>query len=246
MNIQSFIAGAIQGITELLPISSSGHLILFSKLSSIDLGISEIAVLHLGTVGAILISYWKKIFKNLNYRTILNILISVIPAGIVGFLAEDWIDQNLSSTWIISLSLIFWGVMLIILDQSKIEKKKISNIKPLQALSIGLGQILSFIPGTSRSGVTTVFGILSGLDKETALDYSFIMGAPLIAASGLYSLFISTPETGRSTSIVIATVTSFVVGIASIYILRKFIKKNILTICGIYRILLGSVILFLI
>jgi undecaprenyl-diphosphatase len=243
MDIQSITAGAIQGITELLPVSSSGHLILFSKISNMNLEISEIAVLHLGTVAAILISYWKKIIKNLNIKTLANIVISIIPAGIVGFFLEDWIDENLSRPWIISLSLIFWGVILIVLDQTKQNKTEISKIKPTQALTIGIGQILAFIPGTSRSGVTTVFGILAGIGKETAIDYSFIMGAPLIAVSGLYSMILSSGESVQSANIVIATVTSFVTGIASIFLLRKFASKNILTYCGMYRILLGAVIL---
>jgi undecaprenyl-diphosphatase len=243
MDIQSIIAGALQGITELLPVSSSGHLILFSKLSNMDLSISEIAVLHLGTVAAIILSYWKKIIENFNIKTLTNVVISIIPAGIVGFLLEDWIDQKLSKPWIVSLSLIFWGVMMIVLDQSKIKNTHISEIKPTQALTVGLGQILAFIPGTSRSGVTTVFAILAGLGKETAIDYSFIMGAPLIAASGLYSMILKSGDGVLSASTAIATITSFVTGIASIYLFRTFATKKILTYCGIYRILLGAVIL---
>lgn len=245
MEIQSIVAGAIQGITELLPISSSGHLLLFSQVSSIDLAITEIAVLHLGTVAAILIAYRKEILNNLKIKTAINILVSIIPAGLVGFFFKDWIDGKLNRPWIIALSLIFWGIMLIVLDRVTKEGKtsKLRKITPLQSLTIGLGQILAFIPGTSRSGVTTTFGLLSGLDKRTAIDYSFIMGAPLIAASGLYSFFMTPLSDSQSANIVLATGVSFLTGLASIYLLKKFLSKKILTYCGIYRILLGAIII---
>jgi undecaprenyl-diphosphatase len=186
------------------------------------------------------------------------------------------LEFNLSSPYLIIFSLIFWGIGLILADKygrskklmkdrpqtltednnksqsAKFEpnsKQSLKNINLKQAIIIGLGQCLALIPGTSRSGVTTIFGIISGLTPQNALRYSFLTGIPLIGASGSYAvlkLFTSSTLETPLPNMALATLVSFGVGLTAAYILKKFINKNILSICGIYRIILGFGILAMI
>lgn len=242
-------AGALQGITELLPISSSGHLLLFAETTSITLSIYGIAILHLGTLGALLVVMWKSLPEAIKYPTNINILIAIIPAGIIGFLFASRIEAYLGTPVIIIISLIFWGVGLIVADlrarSISPDVTRIEQITPQQALIIGLSQVVAFIPGTSRAGITTIAGIFSGLSRKTALKFSFLMGIPILALSGFYSLGkLTLQENSWVDPIVltIAFITSFLVGIIAARIFLNFVEKNILTICGIYRIVLGILI----
>ncbi|MBN2100759.1 undecaprenyl-diphosphate phosphatase [Candidatus Dojkabacteria bacterium] len=244
----TLIAGIIQGITEVLPVSSSGHLIIVSEIFDHSLTLSEIAVLHLGTLVAIIIVTKDK-FKHLkNPKVLFNILLSIIPAGVIGFFFDDLIEETLHGILVITLSLIFWGIVMILTDQrtkkSKFKINEINEITPKESIIVGLGQCLAFIPGTSRSGITTLFGIFSGISPDTALSFSFLSGIPLIAASGFFSVIdmISEKEnTMNLPSILIALITSLVTGIIAGILLKKFIKKGILTVCGVYRIILAIV-----
>lgn len=245
----AILSGSIQGITELLPVSSSGHVILLSFFLSIDFRITEIATMHLGTLGSIILTFRDKIKYVLNKKSLINIVITSIPAGIIGFFFEDFIDEKLGSPYVIAATLIFWGIILIIVDQKSLTMKfkttKLGKIDTTQAAKIGIGQILALVPGTSRSGVTTISGILSGLSPQTALEYSFLSGIPLIAASGLYGTLkmITDPNPNKTNLLVvtIATVSSFFFGIVAALILRRYIKHRILTACGIYRIAIGLI-----
>lgn len=248
--LKSIIAGVIQGATELLPISSSGHLLLYSEITDQELQIAEIAILHFGTLGAIIIAFRKQLKKLLNFKVLLPVIISTIPAGILGLLFEDFIDKKLDSPWIIMYSLIFWGVVMIFVDQGaktkKFETTKLSSILPTQSVLVGLAQSLALIPGTSRSGITTLSGIILGIEPGTALSFSFLSGIFLIGASGIYS--ITKMIIGESNShtdpafILIALVTSFIIGILAAMLFQKTIRKRIFTICGFYRIIIGIVI----
>lgn len=240
----SLIYGVIQGATELLPVSSSGHLLIASNLSGTEIGITEIAFIHVGTLVSILIAFRDQLKNYLNIEILKRIVISIIPAGIAGFLMELVIKNDFDLPWLITLNLIFWGIVLIFVDQIKIKPKfkNFSNLPISRALFVGLGQALALIPGTSRSGITTIFGILAGLPKKKALEFSFISGIPLISAAGALSFFKLISENHSSTGIVSilpALGSSFIIGILAAIIFRKFINKSILTVCGVYRIILG-------
>ncbi|MEA3357235.1 MAG: undecaprenyl-diphosphate phosphatase [Patescibacteria group bacterium] len=253
--LYTLIIGAVQGATELLPISSSGHLILISEITSHEIGLIEIAFLHIGTLAALVVVSRNKIREILNRNALINILLSIIPAGLIGFWLKDIIEQELTHPLIIILSLVGWGIVMIIVDARALKKtfrtKTLSGVSRRQALTIGLGQALALIPGTSRSGITTITGIAVGLDPATALSFSFLSGIPLIASSGLYSLIKINLSQNSSinmstANIILATIISFGVGIAAAWILKRFIKKRILTLCGIYRIILGILLITLI
>ncbi|MBN1617992.1 undecaprenyl-diphosphate phosphatase [Candidatus Dojkabacteria bacterium] len=246
--LESFIAGLIQGITELLPVSSSGHLLLFSNLTGNELKIAEIAVIHIGTLISIMIAFYKDILKCFNLKIAIKVLISAIPAGIIGLVIEELLNINTNIPILIVLSLIVWGIILIVIDKKtatmKFRTTELKDVSLKQAIIIGLGQVLALIPGTSRSGVTTIFGIISGLDPKLALSYSFLTGIPLLAASGFYGTYkMVTSDTGTSntTIIFIATATALITGIFAAFILKQYINKKIFTICGWYRIAIGII-----
>lgn len=249
----------IQGITELLPISSSGHLILLGKIMDIETSTLLLSVFHFGTTLAIIIFFREKLFKNFFTKEKLNfylkILISTIPAAITGFLFESIIEEKLRETWIIAVSLIVLGIVMIILEKREKEDydPDVENVTWKQSLLMGFGQIFALIPGTSRSGVTTITGILAGMDKYSALEYSFILGIPILIGSSVYEigkeiLSIEEPLTTTITSaslirVFVVAVVPFVVGYLALTVLKKFKKKNWLTVFGIYRIILGILIL---
>ena len=247
--IAAITAGTIQGVTELLPVSSSGHLLLFSSLSEIELSILSIAVLHLGTLGALIIVMRDKLAIALRPPVIFTLIIGIVPAGIIGLLFLNFIDRYLGNSWIIAASLAIWGVVMIFSDKraerTDARIKSLEQITPKEALIIGLAQILAFIPGTSRSGITTIAGITQGMSRTTSLNYSFLIGIPLLAVSGLYALGkLIAEESIHSVdyySIFFATIFAFLIGLVAASVFRKFIEKRILTICGVYRIVLSLV-----
>ncbi|MFH1547355.1 MAG: undecaprenyl-diphosphate phosphatase [bacterium] len=243
----SIVAGIIQGVSELFPVSSSGHLILFSHLTNLNLEIADIAILHLGTLLAIIVGMWDKIKEIKAIKTLLKIVISTIPGVIVGFLVQDYVDEYLSANWIIATSLLFWGIVMIIVDQ--ISKKKefktteISQVSTFQAIVVGLGQVIAFIPGTSRSGIATIAGIVSGIKPKIAVEYGFLAGLILIPGKGVLSLIQGIEIDVSAFLIGLATIVSATIGYIVIQVFRTYIDKRILTCCGVYRILLGAVIL---
>lgn len=246
----SIFAGIVQGVTELLPISSSGHLLLLSELTSFELSLMSVAVLHLGTLGALLIVMKDSLPLYFKKDSLLKILISIIPAGVIGFLFDDFIEEALGLPVIIIFSLILWGVMLIIADRrgNGTPQTDLNSISMKQAMIVGLFHPLAFIPGTSRSGITTIAGIFAGLNRDTALTFSFLSGIPLLGVSGglaLVSLFTDGASSAEMPLIGIATVVAFFIGLWTAYILIRYINKSVLTACGIYRIILGIVLILL-
>lgn len=252
--IQTAILGIVQGATELLPISSSGHLILFSNLVfSKPISTLLLTSLHLGTTLAILFSYREFFFKNVlkdsKLKTFLYIAIATIPAGILGILFEDTIAQKLHSNYIVVAMLILVGVLMILAESlpafTRGKIKKWEDIKLWQAITIGIGQAFALIPGTSRSGSTTLVAMALGVEKFKAIEYSFILGTPILLGSFIYSIistqnslnYLFTAEVG------VGILFSALTGYLAITLLKRLSTKNFLTIFGIYRILLGVILL---
>lgn len=257
-NLEILLLSIVQGISELLPISSSGHLILFGRFWGWEISTLLLTTLHIGTSFAIIIFFRKRLFKNLFTKKKLifyfKILISIIPAAILGVLYESKIEQILRFSWIIAVSLIFWGILMIIADFLKIEKryKNVEDISWKKTLIIGVSQIIALIPGTSRSGIATLTGITLGIDKYRAFEYSLILGIPILLGSSIWEILKSlvieptyttelSPEFLLKLAIVI--IVPFVVGYISLLVLRQIKREKWLTVFGIYRIILGAVIL---
>ncbi len=249
--IAFFILNIIQGVTEFLPISSSGHLLVTEWLY----GISEHgleAFLHLPTALAIGIVFWKVFFDSAkDKKTWPVILAAIIPAGIIGFLWGDVIDAVFYSPLVVGLNQIIWGIVMLYASTKYVPSEKTiatwQELSWVQSLKIGFIQILALIPGTSRSGITTLGGMWTGLAPQESAKFSFIAGFPLIAAAslvGLYKLFKAGTLFAAMSPVVLFSglLVSLVLGIV---FMKLFTSKHTLTVMkysGIYRILLGILI----
>ena len=203
--IQAIVLGVIQGITEFLPISSSGHLVFIPKLFGWgDQGLAFDTIMHLGTLLAVVVYFRKKLWKILRAvflyknKEIRNdrklgwlLILSIIPAGIIGLFFDNWIETNLRSTTVIAFGLIFWGIILFFADrvsQKKSSTRSLGQTGWKQTLFIGCAQAIALIPGTSRSGITMTAGLFSKFNKKSAAEFSFLMSIPVIGLAGLLQI----------------------------------------------------------
>jgi undecaprenyl-diphosphatase len=254
----------IQGLTEFLPISSSGHLILAPIVFDFqDQGLALDAILHLGTLLAILIYFrtdlWD-LFSSLvrrdadpaRRRLAWYILWASIPAGLAGLFLGDLIESRLRSPIFVSLNLIFWSGIFFIADRKakKVdsEGENILNLGFGKVLLVGFAQALALLPGTSRSGITITAGLFSKLSHTEATRFSFLLGAPIILAAGLYELakFLSLPDDHfhyDSIQLSISFLVSFLVGYLSIPLLFKIVARVGLLPFIIYRVAIATIIL---
>lgn len=253
------VLATIQGLTEFIPVSSSGHLILVPIIFGwFDQGLAFDVMVHLGTSLAAIAYFRKDIWSILqqfwnrsSYKMLMALIISMIPAGLAGVLLKDSIEQNLRSSFVVIVSLIFWGIILIFADlytRKQTLKGRMQTISWSQAFLIGLAQSLSLIPGTSRSGITISTGLFLGLKKEDAVKFSFLMSIPIILGAGLINLIevLKTPDTSSSLwGFVIALTVSFLTGLLAIDLTLKWVKGRGLLYFGIYRVILGVLLLIL-
>ena len=256
--LQAGVLGIIQGLTEFLPVSSSGHLIFLPKLFGwADQGLAFDAVIHLGTLVAVLWYFRKKFTKIVkgtedteDRKLGLLVLLSIIPAGIVGLLFGDWIGINLRSTGVIAFGMIFWGIILYFSEIIN-HKSKIRNLEAVgwkRALFIGCAQAVALIPGTSRSGITMTAGLFSKLDKKSAAEFSFLMSAPIIALAGLKSLFDMWQSGWGGLDwdvLLIGLVAAALSGLLAIWGLLKILQKWSFKPFVAYRIIVGILIIWL-
>ena len=250
MEIYKVIVLAVeQGITELLPISSSAHLILSAELIDLQMDTYLLAVLHLGTTIAIVIYFLptllKDIFKKETLTFYAKIAIATIPAALAGLFLESIIENILRGYIYIAISLIVWGIAMILIERKykDISENHLKKISWKQSLIMGFAQIISLIPGTSRSGVTTIAGVLAGVNKYSALQYSFLLGIPILLGSSGYGIIKYAPEQGFSSIHIIGVLVSALFGYLSLLLLGKIKKKNWLAFFGYYRILLGMILI---
>ena len=240
--LKIFFLGMVQGLTEFLPISSSGHLILVEKFFHITSSLSFDAFMHLGSFLAIVIYFWKELREIWNYKWL--ILISAVPGGIAGLLLEKVVDAYLRTPVVVATFLILMSVPMILGEVFGKKSKEIEDMGIGGALFIGFAQALALLPGTSRSGITISAGLLTGLKRDVAAKFSFIAGAPLILGAGLYEgiklLKHHTIPVGLAfTGFASATFWSFV----AIAILIPFLKRYSLYPFVCYRVLVGLLIL---
>ena len=257
--------GIIEGITEWLPISSTGHMILadeFIKLNVSD-GFKEmfLVVIQLGAILAVPVVFWKKLFpfgkgvdsaeKKRIWSLWFKVAVGVAPAAVLGFLLDDILDKHLYNYVVVSIALVVYGIIFIWVEKLKNKKsyrvERAEDISYGDALKIGTFQILSLIPGTSRSGSTIIGGMLSGVSRSASAEFSFFMAIPImLGASGLKVLkflvrgLSATPE--QLILLLIAIATSFVVSLAAIKFLTDFVKRHDFKPFGVYRIILGIVV----
>lgn len=260
--IQAFVLGAVQGLTEFIPVSSSGHLIIVRELWGIpDQGNFFDAILHLATLIAIFIYFrsdWISMFKSwingskvkrqtrLSRRLTVLILIATLPALAIGWWLHQWISSSFRGLVAVAIFMLIVGILFMITEKLIRPKEDISQLNWARALGVGLAQALAIIPGVSRSGATIVTGMYMGLKREVAAKFSFLLAAPVIAVAGLYSLFQAIKE-----GIIlhdwlfwlIAFAASLVFGLLAIKFLLSFLKKYSLNIFAYYLVISGTALL---
>lgn len=270
---EAIILGIVQGLTEFLPISSTGHLTLTGKLMNL---ISEdhpeqwtafIAVIQLGTLLAVLVYFWKDLInitkdfihdnlikpvkyaeQKLNSKLGWLIIIGTIPVVIIGLAFKDAIEGALTKNlYVISASLIVLALILALAEKIAKFRKDVDNITIFDSIIIGIAQALSLIPGSSRSGTTITAGLFVGLKREAAARFSFLLSIPAVFASGALQLYevLKFIDQTMAVNIIVATVVSGISGYLAIDFLLKFLRKNTTFIFVFYRMALGIFILIL-
>ncbi len=256
---KAIASGAIEGLTEFLPVSSTAHLLLFSWLidfNSIKNNLFEI-VIQLGAILAICVIYRQKIIslifqlnKKNNQRFVLNLICAFLPAAFLGALFHSHIKALFFSVLSIAIALIIGGIVMIIVDHKEREEKSLTNscdkISYLQALGVGFFQCLAMIPGVSRSGSTIIGGMLFKINRTTATEFSFFLAIPTIAAATFFDIYKNYNDINFTNMaiILVGFLSSFIFAMLVIKWFIGFVSKHNFVWFGIYRILLGSVILY--
>lgn len=262
--IYAAIIGIIQGITEWLPVSSTGHMILANEF--IKLPVSEefwnmfLVVIQLGSILAVLFLYFHKLNpfspkkssaqKKQTINLWLKVIVGVIPAGVIGILFDDLVESALSGPIVVAIALIVYGVLFIALENRKREPKikTLNQLTYKTALQIGCFQILSLIPGTSRSGSTILGGIICGTSREIAAEFSFFLAIPVMFGASLLravKFFLSGVSISGSEIGILITgvIVAFVVSVFAIKFLMGYIRKHDFKAFGYYRIVLGIIVI---
>ena len=265
--LQAIILGLVQGLTEFLPISSSGHIRIVGQFlpHNEDPGAAFTAITQLGTETAVLVFFWKDIMriiknwfgsltgkvdkKDPDARMGWFIIIGSLPIGILGLLLEEYIDTSFRSLWITATMLIVFAIILGIADRIGKEQRELKELTVKHGILFGFAQALALIPGVSRSGGTITAGLLMGYTREAAARYSFLLAIPAVFASGLYKLVGSIGDgfTGYYGfgSTMLATAVGFVVAYFIIGWFLKFVSNNSYSLFVWYRIALGLVLYIL-
>ncbi len=268
--IKSIIFGIVQGITEWLPISSTGHLLLINQFLNLKCSKDFLdmfkVVIQFGSIIAVIVLYWNKLFpytvKKEKGKTVLakskqeridtyilwaKVIVASIPAAVFGFLFENVIDDVLSTPVVIALALIIYGVLFIVIESTS-KKPKVTDLKQLsfgRAFVIGCFQSLALIPGTSRSGSTILGAITIGTARPVASEFSFFLAIPVMFGASLLKIlgfgFDFTPL--EWWVLITGTVVSFLVSVVAIRFLMNYIRKHDFKAFGYYRIILGILVL---
>ena len=263
--LKAIFIGIVQGITEWLPVSSTGHMILVDEF--LHLGGSEefkemfMVVIQLGSILAVAVLYFYKlnpfaksktnIEKKSTLTLWLKVAVGAIPAAIIGLVLDDWIDEHFFNFLVVAIALIVYGIAFILIERfrsnARIKRETVDEITFNDALKIGCFQVLSLIPGTSRSGSTILGGMLSGVSRVAAAEFSFFMAIPvMLGASCLKILKFFTSGNVLSgiefLILFVGIIVSFLVSLVAIKFLMDFVKRHSFESFGWYRIVLGIVI----
>lgn len=270
----SILFGIVEGITEWLPISSTGHMILLDELLKLKVGSPEFSaefynlfevVIQLGAILAVVIIYFKKlnplapsksaVEKKETWTLWFKVIVAILPSAIIGVLLDDFIDARLGNYVTVAITLIIYGVAFILIERRKSGPMQISEVGAISykvALLIGCFQVLSLIPGTSRSGSTILGAMLLGLSRTAAAEFSFFMAIPTMAGAALvrgYKFVDYILESGSDIPLeawlvlAVGCAVAFAVSLAAIKFLTDFVKKHSFSAFGVYRIALGVLVL---
>lgn len=253
--IQAIILGIIEGLTEFLPVSSTGHLIIVSTLLGIDTSDAFIQLfivaIQLGTILSVVVLYFRRFFKSIHFY--LRLIVAMIPAVILGLLFKDQIDQMLGSIKIVAISLLIGGIVLLFIDNvfKKPTEDNADNIKYPSAFIIGLFQCLAMIPGVSRSAASIIGGMSTKLTRKAAAEFSFFLAVPTMFGATAKELYDHIFKEGIEITakqwnlLIVGNVVGFLVAMVAIKTFINYLSKHGFKAFGIYRIIVGSIVLAL-
>ena len=264
--LKAILFGIVEGITEWLQISSTGHMILLDEF--INLKVSDEfytlfqVVIQLGAILAVVLMYFKTICpfgfgkdkqeRKDTWNLWGKILVACLPAAIIGILFDDWLDKHLYNSVVVSLALIIYGIIFIVIESKNFGKrnvKKLYDITDKQAAGVGCFQLLSLIPGTSRSGSTIIGGLILGLERSVAAEFTFFLAIPVMVGASLlkllkYILKVGLAfQAGELLLLGVGSLVAFIVSILIIKFLMNYIRKHDFKVFGYYRIILGILVL---
>jgi len=246
--IQAVILAIIEGVTEFLPVSSTGHMILTSSIMKIHddsfVKTFEIAI-QLGAIGAIVMLYYKRFLQGINIYIKLGI--AFVPTAILGFMAYKTIKMYLFNPLIVSMALIVGGIILVMIDKRVVDRKteyiELENITCKHSFFIGLAQCVSMIPGVSRAAATIIGGVFNGLDKKQATEFSFLLAVPTMCAAAGYDL-LKTDATFSSYELMLLAVgfvVAFIFAWLAVKVFLRIVENQGFKYFGYYRIIIGVV-----
>ena len=250
---QAVIIAIVEGLTEFLPVSSTGHMIIASSLMGIEkLAFTKLftVAIQLGAILAVVVLYWKKFTDFARWQFYLKLIVAVIPAIILGLIFSDRIDALMESPTTVGITLVLGGIVLIFIDRyfqnPRIHKE--SEISFLKAFIIGVWQCIAMVPGVSRSAATIIGGMQQKLTRNLAAEFSFFVAVPTMAAATGYKLYknIGNFDASQIKLLAIGNVVAFVVAIVAIKFFIGFLQKHGFRLFGWYRIIAGIILLVLI
>lgn len=261
--LKTIILGVVEGLTEWLPISSTGHMILVDEFIKLDVSKNFmdmfLVVIQLGAILAVVAMnfnrlnpfspYKSRLEKKQTFQLWYKVILACIPAAVIGLAFNDFMEENFMTAEVVAGALIFYGIIFIVVENfNRYRNPRVRSLEQLDyktALIIGLFQVLSLVPGTSRSGSTIIGGILFGTSRVVAAEFTFFLAIPVMfGASFLKLMKFGFDFTGSELVILfVGMVTAFIVSILSITFLLRYIKKNDFTAFGWYRIILGIIVL---
>jgi len=263
---QAVILGIVEGLTEFIPVSSTGHLTIAEQLLGLpvnDLGVTAYtAIIQIGAIAAAIIYFWKDIVAivvafvrgvfradarhNPEWRLACAVVVGSIPVAVVGFALKDVISGPLRSLWVVAFALILWSGVMFFAERAATHQRDEQSVGLMDGLIIGAVQVFSLIPGVSRSGATISAGLLRDLNRVTATRLSFLLGIPALTAAGLYEALSARHDISEHVGwlpTIVGTVISFIVGYASIAWLLRYVSRNSIIGFVWYRVGLGVVVI---
>ncbi len=261
--VQAGILGVVEGLTEFLPVSSTGHLTITESLLNIKTDKNSVtgftAVIQVGAILAAIVYFRRDIVRlvvafvrglgsaparqETDWRLALCVIAGSIPIGVVGFLAKDFIKRDLRSLWVVAVGLIVWSAVMVLAERVASYRRHEADTTLKDALVIGLMQCIALVPGVSRSGATISAGLFRGLDRVAATRLSFLLGIPALVAAGAYELKDALSGGVGLAPTLLATAIAFVVAYVSIAWLLRFVVKHSIAVFAGYRVLLGLVVI---
>ncbi len=251
--LQTIIIAIVEGITEFLPVSSTGHMIIAQKILAVESSefVKAFTVnIQFGAILSVLVLYWKRFFQTFDFYW--KLFIAFIPAAIIGFLASDYIDSLLENVVVVAIMLVLGGVLMLFVDKWFDKPSENQEMDWKRSLKIGFYQCIAMIPGVSRSMATIVGGMTTKLSRKNAAEFSFFLAVPTMAAASGYKLLkLILEPTGTTmlsenlTTLLIGNVVAFIVAMLAIKFFIEFLTKYGFKAFGYYRIVVGVAILVL-